>query len=665
MALGTTTRTTSRTKARSGCSTCGAPAKGKCTCDDACVPCGCGELACLCRPNWFAGMVLRDEDLRRLDQYITGRFRRLNLEAFGPGVLNGLEVRCDPCGSGVVVGCGHAISPCGDDIVVCDDAHVDICKLIDACRKPERDPCLPHQRPRACPDIEEQWILAIEYSERPEKGVLPLRFDGGSKSCDCGGHGGGDCGCGCGGHGGSKSEGGWSAGNSSSGQYLRPRNAPASCEPTLLCEDFRFRVCPPPDLPPACRGFRGDDDDTDTFRGDLVERMMCCLDDLLEGLPEPPDVSDNIGASAVTSQADDWYRWLCRVKQHLLDFIARHGTTNCEAIADLQRLAILRRSDFSSDEAYVAYLREALERMTVIFIELMLNCLCSALLPPCPSPATSTLVPLAAVTVSYSEGSCRVISICNWTRLRKYASSLQNLEYWTSFLPFGRDFRRLLECLCCDLLGQLFEDDRQPDSDANVQPGNAEFPLSGISPEASASVQPSESAVFAMSAGDTTGLRANLRERLNRRLRPDAVGGEFDRLVRTARSVSRDRGPVEPLDVFRDMFTKSDKAATGPFGSAGRTAPAEALLMNSLALPMLTGIAASPAFRNFAIGGTNVAMPQGKASDDAEAKAEAGEVEKMRAEIDELRKRLDGLEQPASKPRRTRGTSKKGSTRKS
>lgn len=649
----------SRTTSRGGCATCGSPAKGKCSCDDACVPCGCGELSCLCRPNWFAGMVLRDEDLRRLDQYITGRFRRLNLEAFGPGVLNGLEVRCDPCGDGVIVGCGHAISPCGDDIVVCDDAHVDICDLINACR-PKQDDCLPHQRPRACPDAEEQWILAIEYTERPEKGVLPLKFDGASKSCDCGGHGGGDCGCGCGGGGSCGCDGdqsnGWSTNGSGTSSFQRPRNAPSGCEPTLLCEDFRFRVCPPPDLPPACRTLRDDNDDTEPYRGEMVERFMCCFNDLVENLPEPPDTSDDVGSDSVSAQADAWYRWLCQIKQHLLDFISRNPTTNCEAIVDLQRLAILRRSDFSSDAAYGAYLVETLERMTIIFFELMFNCLCSALLPPCPSPATTTSVPIAAVTVRYTGNGCQVVSICNWTRTREYAASLKNLEYWTSFLPFGRDLRRVIECLCCDLLGSLFEDDDQPAGSVNNDFNEeVEFGLGNIRDTEPNSEQPMASAVFAMSADGNVGPRANMRERLNRRLRPMAVGGNFDRLVRAARSVSRDRGPVEPMQAFRDLFTKSSETKTGPLGVSAREAPAEALLLNSLALPMLTGIAESPAFRNFGIGGMPAAAPPEDSSNDVEA---------MRAEIAELRERLDGLEKPASKPRSTRGGSKKSTPRK-
>ena len=95
----------------------------------ACPPepcvCGtCGMLECLCRPRFFAGQVLTADDLNRLDGYIRGKHRLHNRQLHGWGVVNGLEVTCNPCGDGVAVGCGYALSPCGDDIVVCEAVSV-------------------------------------------------------------------------------------------------------------------------------------------------------------------------------------------------------------------------------------------------------------------------------------------------------------------------------------------------------------------------------------------------------------------------------------------------------------------------------------------------------------------------------------------------------------
>lgn len=639
--LRTTTRAAPAAR-RGGCAGCGAPAGGTCSCQDACVPCGCGKLNCLCRPSWFAGMVLRDEDLQRLDRYIIERFRRVNLQFFGPGVVNGLEVRCDPCGPGVVVGCGHAISPCGDDIVVCDDSYVDVCKLIEKCRQKERDDCLPHQRPRACPDLNEKWVLAIEYTERPERGVLPLRREA-AKACGCGG---GSGGCGCGGEGASGGCGceGGASGWSGKGTE-RPRGAPPACEPTLLCEDFRFRICPPPDLPPACRTGRGDDKDAETESGPMLERIKCCTDALMKDLPTVPPFNPQNPGPDVIQRSDEWYRWFCLIKQHLLNFVSRFPVSNCQALADIQRLTPLRRQDFPSDAAYLAWWFETLQRLAVILVELLFACVCSGLLPPCPDSATSTSVPIATVTVSYAGSGCRVVSVCNWTRLRKYSANLRTLNYWWSFLPFGRELRRLLECLCCDLLGNLFADDDQPGrpgftpNDDFDGPGN----IGGVGRRTMAAAGPGGGG-----GGDVPrDVSGRLRERLDRRLRPLAVGAEFDRMAATARAVSRSAAPVEPLAALGDLLGFSAEEQ-GPFGSAGRTAPAEALLFNSLGAPFLRGIAASPGLRNFGLdlgpelGGIGLGTPPAEGRAETEARTE--EMTAMRAEIAELRARLDGLE---------------------
>ena len=62
----------------------------------------CGMLECLCRPRFFAGQVLTADDLNRLDHYIRAKHRLHNRQLHGWGVVNGLEVTCNPCDDGVV-----------------------------------------------------------------------------------------------------------------------------------------------------------------------------------------------------------------------------------------------------------------------------------------------------------------------------------------------------------------------------------------------------------------------------------------------------------------------------------------------------------------------------------------------------------------------------------
>jgi len=108
----------------------------------------CKGLECLCRPRFFPGQLLSDEDLNRLQRYITGKNKLHNRYLHGWGVACGLEVVCDPCKpANVVVRSGYALSPCGDDIVLCGDQSVNICELIERCRKPDAVCDPPYQSP--------------------------------------------------------------------------------------------------------------------------------------------------------------------------------------------------------------------------------------------------------------------------------------------------------------------------------------------------------------------------------------------------------------------------------------------------------------------------------------------------------------------------------------
>src|SRR6478752_10295708 len=88
-------------------------------CDPRPVCPDCGGLECLCRPRFFAGQLLTDEDLNLLDHYIVEKNKLHNRYLHGWGVVCGLEVFCQPCEGQVTVTAGYALSPCGDDIILC------------------------------------------------------------------------------------------------------------------------------------------------------------------------------------------------------------------------------------------------------------------------------------------------------------------------------------------------------------------------------------------------------------------------------------------------------------------------------------------------------------------------------------------------------------------
>ena len=137
----------------------------------------CGGLECLCRPRFFAGQLLTEEDLNRLDHYIVEKNKLHNRYLHGWGVVCGLEVFCHPCEGQVTVKAGYALSPCGDDIVLCVDDIVNVCDLIQRCRERERLDCEP-PRPAGtaeCQDAVEQWVLTVCFTEQPSRGVTALR----------------------------------------------------------------------------------------------------------------------------------------------------------------------------------------------------------------------------------------------------------------------------------------------------------------------------------------------------------------------------------------------------------------------------------------------------------------------------------------------------------
>src|SRR5437773_4377678 len=87
----------------------------------------CGGLECLCRPRFFAGQLLSDEDLRALDHYIIEKNKLHNRYLHGTGTVCGLQILCHKCKGWVTITQGYAIDPCGNDIIVCKDYPFDLC----------------------------------------------------------------------------------------------------------------------------------------------------------------------------------------------------------------------------------------------------------------------------------------------------------------------------------------------------------------------------------------------------------------------------------------------------------------------------------------------------------------------------------------------------------
>ena len=421
--------------------------------DPSCQPCpACDGLECLCRPRFFAGQLLTEQDLNRLDHYITGKHKLHNRHLFGAGVVCGLEVRCDPCDERVTVTPGYALSPCGEDIVVCHADSVDICDLIARCRDYDGPDCRPYARgDDPCEAVIEEWILAIRYAETPSRAVTPLT---GTAGCSCGSGGCKGKGCACGGGCGCKGGGAARPMRAEAVAADLPRlrrGAPPTCEPTVTCETYRYDVFRKPD--PAAKPPRdpqgGEASNVivaglaaffERLEGEMAARIACCLRDLEAALPRPPGAF----GSVTEANRQDWFRWVCAVRQALGAYFGRIGGTDCEAIEKLGAIPIPDPS--LPLPAFQAALGQAVLALLILAIEAMLHCICANALPPCPA-AEDPRVPLAVVKIRKRD--CHIISVCNWTTERRHVVTFPTLGYWLGWIPLRRIIRDFMEALCC------------------------------------------------------------------------------------------------------------------------------------------------------------------------------------------------------------------------
>lgn len=394
----------------------------------------CDELECLCRPRFFAGQLLTEDDLNRLQRYVIEKNKLHNRYLHGWGVVCGLDVVCSSCEGFVTVKSGYALSPCGEDIVVCRDESVNVCKLINDCRDDLRtswDCEPPRPNDPNCRDAIEEWVLAVRYVETPSRGVTALRNSGGG-ACSCGARCscGGSSGCGCGGKGGAKSNCGCGAShaksNAAAKSSCRPatRNPPLQCEPTVTCEGYVFEVYQAPVKKP----------ERERDRGALIERMLACIQAWAAAIPQfPPNAN-----------GEQMLAWCCAVKDILLDLLATHGIYDCALLEQLSKFVCPQPSANMSPDGYRQQILTSLATLAEQFIR---YCLCSALLPPCPETVSDPRVPLA--TISVRRHDCRIVRVCVWEH-RRVAVTVPALGYWLSPLtPLLQNIEQALVKLCC------------------------------------------------------------------------------------------------------------------------------------------------------------------------------------------------------------------------
>lgn len=588
----------------------------------------CGMLECVCRPRFFAGQVLNADDLNRLDAYIRAKHRLHNRQLHGWGVVNGLEVMCNPCGDGVAVGCGYALSPCGEDIVVCDAVTVNVCDLILRCKDAEkkRGPCLPFQNPQTvgCDAGEEEWMLAIRYSEKPARGVKPLYAPAdvdcgcscGKANCSCGGTTKPSCGCGA-----------KASSQCTCGTSTKPRGAPVQCEPTVVCEGFAFEVYrkpPPKAVDPESRP------PTINLDSPFVQRFLCCYNELVTNAPQMPGPFNPATIAGDPNSWNAWYQWACRYKEHLLTHFQYSPGYNCDLLAQLSVLVIVM-----PNPAGITAFTWAVVLMFLVLLDALLACLCSALLPPCPMPTDETRVPLATLHVATNP--CRVLRVCNWMVERKFATTFPSLQYWLSALPYGTALRQALQAACCFDVTSIFR--KQFQMREMRGPVNA----AGENPPG----QPAPAASDTGGAG-TNAAVAFFREQAMLRLDPTFAKAKqvSDASALLAETIFSGK-PLEPERLVNTLLAaQSDGAKLSPLQSANLP---QMLLLNQIAKPIAQ--ATLDPFIQGSLGGFAQAFTGGE----ADTTAMHEEIANLRATIERHAAELERLKAAAgtgSRPRK-------------
>jgi hypothetical protein len=370
----------------------------------------CGGLECLCRPRFFAGQLLTEEDLNRLENYVIGKNKLHNRYLHGWGVACGLEVLCNPCDGYVTVKSGYALSPCGDDIVVCQDTSVNVCDLISRCRTQKEwdcDPAWPNPNP-ICGDQDQQWVLYICYDEKPARGITPLRGSTSAPCCSrCSGGGSSSCGCGC--HEPSAS--------AKSGCRSPQPKTPAQCEPTVTCEGYTFQL----------RKLGIQETGNPGVLVATIQECLAALSKIQVLLNELPSSQHRL-------------QDVLAIRDELIRLLEEHGLYDCKLY---DRIIHSPLPDAATPIDVVQ------QHFRAIVREMFQACLCSALLPACPPPAEDNCVPIATLTINCKGGGCHIVKVCNWEH-RRLVIGFPTLEYWFGALLTQSNLPQILEKLCCE-----------------------------------------------------------------------------------------------------------------------------------------------------------------------------------------------------------------------
>jgi hypothetical protein len=362
-------------------------------------PC-CVGLECVEKPRFFCGQLLTDLDLEATMNYIAAKNRLHNRYLFGAGVVCGLSVRCDPCNQGsIIIDPGYALDCEGDDIIVCAPQPFDVTGYLD-CRKKQQAGCNGTKPlvPKDCETPEVEYCLVISYDEKPTKPVSALIRDNGCRV--------------------------------------------SRCEPSRTLEVFKLDLI---DQATA---------QTLNVRPTVWSRITACIKD--EGEKILAFLRELAAAENLTgqAQADALQQIVARLKQAILDFSQRINPVHCDLINELCAIDANFRIAYQStvfDTTHAEVVGrvntvtviQAVRNYFLLYVQLLIDCICNAFLIPCNDCCDPEYVLLACLKVRNGK----VINICNTVRTQVVAGT--SIRYWLQ--PLFDAVGRVMEYLCCTL----------------------------------------------------------------------------------------------------------------------------------------------------------------------------------------------------------------------
>jgi hypothetical protein len=410
---------------------------------ECCCP-ACVGLECLDRTRFFSGQLLTEGDLNNEQSYWLAKSRLHNRFLHGWGVVCGMQVVCSECDGWVTVKPGYAIDPCGNDIIVCSDYAFNVIKAIQACCTPSKQTgnCAPLRStpPANCQGTTQTWCITIEYQEQPSRLVTPLKqASPKSSACSCGRTKGGcgcGCGCGCGDHGNGHGSSSSSHGCSCNSTATQSPSVPAgACEPTRTNEGFRLCVVPAPMTEETPKG---------SLPGTAAYQIEQCIQGIRQLIQQAPAVGSNVPNGITDPNLA--YTAVCNYLATVSKYFASSSVEHCLILDNLSQI-LVPAPPAQSTPAYLDQLGLVVDQLKVLVTDSALDCICMALIPPCPPDPCDDRVCLACVTVR--DG--KIIDICHFG-CRHQVVTFHTLYYWLSIFGFDRILlllKRYLELICC------------------------------------------------------------------------------------------------------------------------------------------------------------------------------------------------------------------------